>query len=89
LTIWGGRRDVDVGHISVIGKGKAGVMALFAAVLEPRIERVTCSGARDSYLSLARLDIHEDNTDIVLPGVLRDFDLPDVAKALGARAIIE
>jgi cephalosporin-C deacetylase-like acetyl esterase len=84
-----GRGDVDAGHISVFGRGKGGVLALFAAVLEPRIERVTCAGAPDSYLSLARLDVHEDITDIVLPGVLRDFDLPDIVKALGARATIE
>ena len=83
------RRDVDAGHISVFGKGKAGVIALFAAVIERRIEKVTSAGAPESYLSLARLPMHQDIIDIVLPGVLADFDLPDLVKALRARAVIE
>lgn len=49
---------------------------------------MTCVGAPDSYMSLARMEIHKDLADIVLPGVLSDFDLPDIVKSLGHRCII-
>ena len=62
-------------------------MALYAAVLERRIEKVTCTGSPDSYMSVVRMEIHHDLTDIVLPGVLADFDLPDIVKSLGPRCI--
>ena len=83
------RPDVRSSRISVIGKGKGGVLALYAAALERRIEKVTCAGSPDSYLALARMEIHQDLTDIVLPGVLIDFDLPDIVKALGPRCILQ
>ena len=66
------RRDVDAGHISVIGRGKGGIMALYAALLERRIEKVTCNGSPESYMSIVRMELHQDVTDIVLPGVLSD-----------------
>jgi hypothetical protein len=34
------------------------------------------------------MKIHDDITDLVIPGVLRDFDLPDVVKALGPRCAV-
>jgi cephalosporin-C deacetylase-like acetyl esterase len=82
------RTDVDAGHISVVATGRGSVMALYGAVLEGRIEKVTCVGAPDSYMSFVRMEIHKDLTDIVLPGVLSDFDLPDIVKALGPRCIM-
>lgn len=79
------RRDVDPRRISIVAKGKASAIAMFAAVLEPRVEKVSCEDPIESYLALTRLVTHGDIDDIVIPGVLRDFDLPDVAAALGRR----
>jgi len=79
------RRDVDWRRISIAGKGRGAVPALYAAVLEPRIEKVTCENAPESYLAVARMKMHRDMEDIVVAGVLRDFDLPDVIAALGPR----
>jgi dipeptidyl aminopeptidase/acylaminoacyl peptidase len=81
------RGDVDPRHISIVGKDHGAVPALFAAVLEPRLEKVTCANAPESYLAIARMKMHHDTEDIVIPGVLRDFDLPDVIAALGARYV--
>jgi cephalosporin-C deacetylase-like acetyl esterase len=82
------RPDVDAKKISIHGKGKGGVLALYVAALEPRIASVVATGAPESYLSIARLKIHDDIADIVVPGVLHDFDLPDIVTALGPRCSV-
>jgi hypothetical protein len=81
------RADVDPARISVLGKGNAGVLALYAAALEPRIQKVACEGAVLSYLDVARARLHENMIDIVVPGVLRDFDLPDLARLVAPRSL--
>ena len=82
------RPDVMATRISITGKGKGGVLALYAAVLEPRMTNAICTGSPESYLGIVRMKMHEDLMDIVVPGVLRDFDLPDIVKALGPRCAI-
>ena len=79
---------MNAARISVIGKGKGGVLALYAAALEPRIAKAERIGAPESYMAIVRMKIHEDITDLVMPGVLRDFDLPDLVKALGSRCSV-
>ena len=81
------RTDVDRGDIGVIGKGAGGVVALYAAALEPRITRAAVEGALLSYLDLARTRFYRDALDVVVPGVLKDFDLPDVAACIAPRTL--
>lgn len=81
------RSDVDPARVSIIGKGNGGVLALFAAALEPRIAKVACEGSVLSYMSIVRARLHERVTDIIVPGILRDLDLPDVAGAIKDRAV--
>ena len=81
------RPDVDSGRIAIFGKGNGGVLALYAAALEPRIQKVACERAVVSYLDIARAKLHEGIVDIVAPGVLKDFDLPDVAAAIAPRPV--
>jgi cephalosporin-C deacetylase-like acetyl esterase len=83
------RPDVDTTRVELMGKGNSGVIALYAAALEPRIAKVTAQGAPQSYLAIARMKIHQDITDIVVPGVLHDFDLPDVVAAVGRRCVLQ
>jgi cephalosporin-C deacetylase-like acetyl esterase len=84
------RSDVSPARIGVFGKGKGGILAIFAAVLEPRIKRVTTVNTPESYMAMVRMKIYseDDLVDVVVPGVLRDFDLPDVRKALGRRLVL-
>jgi len=82
------RPDVNAAGISVMGKGKGGILALYAAVLEPRIAKAESIGAPESYMAMVRMKIHDDITDLVIPGVLRDFDVPDLVKALGPRCAV-
>jgi hypothetical protein len=79
------RPDVDAGRIALAGKHNGGVAALYAAALEPRIARVSCEGSPAAYLEIARAKLYANAMDIIVPGVLQDFDLPDVAAALGPR----
>ncbi|MCZ2075293.1 MAG: acetylxylan esterase [Bryobacteraceae bacterium] len=83
------RPDVDTAQIAVFGKNKGGVIALYTAVMEPRIARVAVEGAVPSYMSVVRSETHKDLIDLVVPGVLHDFDLPDLAaKAIAPRPLL-
>ena len=81
------RHDVDSRRITVRGKGNGGVLALFVAALEPRVARVVCQNTPASYMEIVRAKMPDGYFDIVAPGVLRDFDLPDVERALAPRAV--
>lgn len=79
--------NVEAGRIGVFAKGNAGAVALYGAALEPRIRKVVCEGGPVSYLDIARARFHGEIADLLVPGVLRDFDLPDVAAALAPRPL--
>jgi cephalosporin-C deacetylase-like acetyl esterase len=83
------RADVNPSHIAVRGTGKGGTLAMFAAAVEPRIEKVTSVNAPESYMAMVRMKMaqRDELVDAVIPGVLRDFDLPDIRRALGARLV--
>jgi cephalosporin-C deacetylase-like acetyl esterase len=81
------REDVDSSSVSLFGKGNGGVLALYAAALEPRFRKVACEGAVTSYMDVVRSKLHEGIMDIVVPGVLRDFDLPDLAFMIAPRPL--
>lgn len=79
------RPDVDAAQITVAGKGAGDVAALFAAALEPRIAKVQCESLTWSYREMAHREVHEGLLDVLAPGALRDFDLPDIVASLGDR----
>ncbi|MBK9166621.1 MAG: acetylxylan esterase [Bryobacterales bacterium] len=81
------RPDVDASRVAVFGKADGGVLALYAAALEPRIGKVVSEGALLSYMAMIRAKFHQDMERIVVPGVLQDFDLPDLAAAIAPRPV--
>ncbi|MGH9631071.1 MAG: alpha/beta hydrolase family protein, partial [Bryobacteraceae bacterium] len=81
------RPEIDAAQISITGVGHGGVVALYAGALEPRIASVTSQNAVASYMTVARADTHSEMIGIVVPGVLRNFDLPDVAAAISPRPL--
>ena len=81
------RPDVDARRIGIFAKGNAAVVALYAAALEPRIEKVACEGGPVSYLDIVRAPVHDEVSDLIVPGVLHDFDLPEVAAAIAPRPL--
>lgn len=81
------RDDVDPERVALVGRGTGGVLALVVGVLEPRVQKVAVEGTVLSYLEIARAPLHEDLTGIFVPGVLRDFDLPDLAAAVAPKQV--
>jgi cephalosporin-C deacetylase-like acetyl esterase len=81
------RDDVDPSRIAAWGRGRGGVLALVLAVLEPRVEKVVLEDTVLSYLAIARARDHEDLDTLFVPGVLKDFDLPDLAAAVAPRPL--
>lgn len=73
------RSNPDIG---LFGVGKGGIWALHAAALMPEIRRFTESGTPGSWAEA----VGEPNTPLtpadVVPGVLADYDLDDLRKAL-------
>ena len=82
-----GRDDVDPDRLAVLGRGQGGILALALAVLEPGVEKVALEAAPLSYREIARAPYHEDLVSSFVPGILEDFDLPDLAAALAPRAL--
>ncbi len=82
------RDDVDRGGVRVIGKGMGAQWVMFAAALDARIRRAVCEGGLLSYRTLASADRYLHNSSIMLPDVLKHFDLPQVAEAAGKRVVL-
>jgi cephalosporin-C deacetylase-like acetyl esterase len=81
------RSEIDPARIAVLGKANGGVLAMFVAALEPRIAKVAAEGSLRSYLDLARAPQHEGVLEVIVPGVLKDFDLPDLGRAIAPRSL--
>jgi hypothetical protein len=82
------RSDVDPQHVAIVGRGWAGVTALFAASLDSEISATAVEGIPVSYGALATAGLYEQPAYFFLPGVLQDFDLPDVFAALAPRPLL-
>lgn len=74
----------------VIGfaRGNPGVAMLHAAVLDPRLSQLVLEDLPPAYRTLAATPIHRQIFDVVLPNVLRHYDLPDLAAALAPRRVV-
>jgi hypothetical protein len=74
-------------EVTVFGKGTAGALAIYAGVLggAEKINRVRTDGKAPSYMDIVKMREPRGVLDMVVPGVLQDFDLPDLKKRLGDR----
>jgi cephalosporin-C deacetylase-like acetyl esterase len=82
------REDVDRSGVRAIGKGMGALWVMFAAALDSRISHAVCEGGLLSYRALASSDRYLHNSSIMLPDVLKHFDLPQVAAAAGKRVVV-
>ena len=73
--------------ITVYAKGAYGVALLHAAVLDPRIARVVVEDMPASYRAIVDEPLHRNAPEIVVPGVLRHYDIPDLIKAIAPRPV--
>jgi cephalosporin-C deacetylase-like acetyl esterase len=81
------RVDVDPTGVRAIGKGMGALWVLFAAALDARISRMVCDSGLLSYGTLAASDRYLHGASIMVPDVLKHFDLPQVAATLGSRRL--
>jgi len=78
---------IDPARITILGKGSAGVLVVMAAAVEPGITRVATERSVLSYLEIARARIHQGVANLVIPGVLRHFDVPDLFAMISPRPL--
>ncbi|MGP8244849.1 MAG: alpha/beta hydrolase [Bryobacteraceae bacterium] len=82
LTLPGGS-----GGVQLVGRGMGALLAMLAAALDSRIIGVVCHGALLSYATMASADGTLLGADLVIRGVLRTFDLPDIAASIADRPL--
>lgn len=82
------RSRSDVGDVSVLGDGSHGVIALYAAALDERVRGVALRRVVTDYRSLATAERYTQPFGIYAYGLLREFDLPDVARAIAPRPVL-
>ena len=82
------RLDVDPQRVALVGRGWAGVTALFAASVDSGISARAVEGIPVSYSALATAELYEQPAYILLPGALQDFDLTDVSASLAPRPLL-
>jgi cephalosporin-C deacetylase-like acetyl esterase len=81
------RPDVG-GAVSLMGDGPHGVIALYAAALDRAVPGVALRQTLTDYHALAVAERYTQPFGIYTYGLLREFDLPDVAGAVGPRPVL-
>jgi dienelactone hydrolase len=82
------RAEVDPRRISAIGHGPGGLLALYAAALDERIRAAAVTGGLLSYAAILESELFTHRIGVFVPGVLRHFDLPDVAGLVAPRGLL-
>ena len=76
--------DVDAGAIGIAARGTGSVLALYAATADPCFASAYLEPVA-SYMEIAASASPHAPMVIIVPGVLAQFDLPDLAKAIAGR----
>jgi hypothetical protein len=81
------RKDVQGPTVVVSAVGPMAMAALHAAVLDPRIVNATLWGLLTSYRTIVDQPLHRNVSEVVIPGVLRSYDVGDLLLALSPRKV--
>jgi cephalosporin-C deacetylase-like acetyl esterase len=82
------RSDVDPSSITVYGTGAMGAVALHAAALDSRIRQVVVENTLTSYRMVLDEPLHRNVSEILIPGVLRKYDMGDLLLAVDGRVTV-
>ncbi|HVP48843.1 MAG TPA: acetylxylan esterase [Bryobacteraceae bacterium] len=74
--------------LTLVGRGWAGLIALFCAAVEPAVDRLAIEGFLASYAEMVESEQYAQPASLVIPGALRDFDVADVLAALAPRPVL-
>lgn len=69
---------VDSSRIRLYGRGTGAVVALHSAYLNRDIHSVALEAMPVSYLAITQARYHRGLIEAIIPGVLKDYDLPDL-----------
>ena len=61
---------------------------LHAAALDRRIARAVVEDTPESFRAILDEPLHRDAPEIVIPGVFRYYDIPDLIKAIGPAHVV-
>ena len=81
------RAEADPARLYAIGRGAAAVPMLHAAALDPRVKRLTLDGMLVSYRAVVEAKVHQGVFETITRGVLRAYDLPELAASLAPRPV--
>ena len=81
------RGDVDTNSITIYGSGALGMVALHAAVLDSRIRNVVVANTLASYRMALDQPLHSNVSEIMIPGVLRRYDVGGLLMAMAPRPV--
>jgi cephalosporin-C deacetylase-like acetyl esterase len=81
------RPEVDGGAVSGHGRGAGATAMLYAAAFDSRITKLALEGMLASYESVTANRMHFGLWEQVVPGVLKSFDLPELAASLAPRPV--
>jgi hypothetical protein len=73
--------------VHLIGVGEAGPVALHVAALDPRVTQVTLEGSLLSWTNVVNTPLSYGQLSNVVPGVLKVYDLPELAATLAPRPL--
>ena len=79
------RGDVDPNHITAYASYHLGLALLHTAVLDSRLSHITVDHVLGSYRGLVDAPLPICASEDILPGVLRQYDIPDLVSTLGSR----
>jgi hypothetical protein len=82
-----GLKDVDPAAITLYGAGSLGMVALHAAALDTRIKQVVVENSVVDYRIMVDQPLHRNISEVVLPGVLRQYDIDDLLLATFPRPV--
>lgn len=80
--------SVDARRIALHGSGIMGPVALQAGVLDPRVQRIILDRALASYRDIVDAPVSLDTPEVNLPGVLKQYDLPDLIAAMPPGSVV-
>ena len=87
LTFIGQQPRLRSATVDAYATGRAALLALYAAVLAPRLTHLTLAQSVQSFQQMLAAPLALDQYSAVLPGVLAWFDVPDLLRTLGPRRL--
>lgn len=74
--------------VRLYARGRLGVAGLLAAVLEPSLSKTLIENALPSWTSLLETAVHEGSETVLIPGILKVVDLPDLVQYVGPGRVL-